>query len=1280
MIPAFLQRLRLFVRATLRRVWRLLLWHSRLLLRIALAVVSVLLIIATLWQFWFIPRLDQYRPMLVAELSRATGMSVDVGGLQAGWDGARPRLALLDVSALDAGGQTALRFGKLEGALSWWALPVGKLHFSHLALDAPVLNARRLLDGRWRVGGVLLDGEGEGGAGFLNWLLEQGTLSVAHGMLAVQDERNVGQSLTLTELNLRASNLFGRRRVQFGFLPPSDIGPAIRGSGVLTGHDINRLQEWRGRLRFDFPGVNLARLNAHFMAYVPDTLIRLPALREGQGRLALTINFAGKQISQLDAELGMDGLKLEHAGQFFDLPSVDAGVHWVSGKGKERLVVNARQIEGASGMLARNGNFEYTLAGNERELVLRGFSLGGLSAYSAWLPGEWAKKLVGARLDGEIINLRYAWKGEWQAPASWRGEADLRGLDLAVPASLPRLGKFDVQAKFDEKAGSATVASREFLLAWPAQFVEPLVLNRLDASLDWKRIASGWEVQADRLALANAETSVALSALYRWTGQGLGYIDLKGDITQLPANRVYAYLPRVVGDDTLTWLKTSLLAGRAFNAKAVVQGELADFPFADGSAGLFRITTDARDVTLSYADDWPEINAIDGSLRFEGLSMTILAPQAKIFDVRLKGIVTRIPDLSEAQHVLVDGKAEGQTSGFLKFVQASPVRESTQGFLDDLQATGSGSLDLKLDIPIENTDQSKVQGRYRFTGNRLNFGGSIPILAQATGRVDFSETALKISEATARALGGTVRLSGANDSTGSLKLDVSGDAQLGEVAQRYTLPQPRRLSGLVDYQGELLAKRGSYEFSLQSPLALARIDLPAPIGKPAGEPRVFRLRVSGDPQQSAVEFSYGRLLQAALQQQGDKPYSGQIVLGDAATPRASASPRGIQLRGRWPGMDLSAWQAMMTGDATQASVISFVDLTFDQLSGWGRYLTSVQIKAAPTPQGWSGQLISKEASGALVWRGGNRASMTGRLGHLHLPLPEKITEGLSTTNGASSAAKKSPPDETKPALDLVVDDFRYKEADLGQLVVNASPSGDGWQLNQVALTNPDGRLTMTGYWLGQDASERTAAKISVNSENTGKLLARMGYADALRRAPANLTAEGSWQGAPFSPELNTVQGKLRLDVEAGQFAKIEPGAGRLLSVLSLQALPRRIKLDFRDVFSEGLEFDSIKGDAVIEKGIVRTDNLAIDGPAAKIRFKGETSLPAGTQNLRVRIAPLVGDMASLAVGVVNPIAGVAAFALQRLLKDPLGQLVSYEYQITGDMLDPQVRKVSGDNP
>lgn len=1274
MKPVFLQRLGELLPQTKRLIWRLFLWQGRLLLRIALVIALLLSLIAAAWQFWLIPRLENYRPALVAELSRAAGMPVQVESIRGGWDGFRPELSLGNISVLDASGTPALRLARLEGALSWWALPLGRLHFSRIELAQPDLTLTRLQDGRWRVAGVVLEQKG-GDSGFINWLLAQGGLSLSKGRLVVIDERMPESPLELKDLDLQAGNLFGRRKISFGFTPPQEISDRVSGDGVLSGNDINRLAEWSGRVQFKLPRVDLARLDSRINALLPRDSVKWPHVESGTGQLSLNFVFDSAVLEKLDADLGVEKFRFVRGKQRFDLPLFDAGVHWQMDKKREQLAIDARRIEGLAGPLAANGRFEYKLQNDERELMLRNFTLQGLSSYALWLPEPWAHKLAGNKLAGEIGTLRYAWKGDWQQPERWRGEFKLSGVDIVMPEILPRLGKLDLSGKFDHLAGSASLSSKALNFSWPAQFIEPLSFAEFQAGVTWKREKEkDWEVNVDRLMLSNADAAVSVAAKWQYPGEGLGTINLTGNIERAVASRVYAYLPRAVDDKTLAWLKNALRAGHAFNGKATLQGPLAQFPFADGKTGKFLIMADARDVTLDYGKGWPALTGINGELRFEGASMTIRAQHANVSGARLKDVVTRIPDLSRDQHVLVDGKAEGATSAFLRFVHDSPVRQATRDFLEGAKAEGSGQLDLHLDIPISKPDAAKVNGQYRFAGNKVDFGRGIPALSQAGASVDFSDAGLKISDAGGRALGGSVKLAGSSDSNSQLKLSINGDARLPEVAKQFKLPQTKRYVGALTYQGELAVRRDRYELVLQSSLNGARVDFPLPLGKPANEARPLRVKLSGDSLRQALEFSYGNQLQGVLASQGESPYVGVINVG-ATMPTGMMSSKGILLAGKLPEADLNVWADLLEGEnSADSDVISNIDLRFDRLGGWGKQLNEVHVKAVPSTQSWAVQLTSKEAVGNINWRGGSQPKVTARMERLVLPLVDYGDQEtvVVTPLGQGKASGRN---GTKPQLDLVVNNFRHKDANLGQLTVNALPLGDGWQLNKVSLVNPDGRFSMSGMWLGSGASERTSARMTLSSENTGKLLARLGYPDALKRAPTELTAEGSWYGSPFSPDYKTLQGKLHLDVKAGQFAKIEPGAGRLLSVISLQSLTRRVKLDFSDVFSEGLAFDTIQGDAVINRGVARTDNLAIDGPSAKVRFKGEADIAAGTQNLRVRVTPLVGNAAALAVGVVNPIAGAAAFVVQQVLKDPLGQLISYEYDVTGEWANPKVTKV-----
>jgi uncharacterized protein YhdP len=89
------------------------------------------------------------------------------------------------------------------------------------------------------------------------------------------------------------------------------------------------------------------------------------------------------------------------------------------------------------------------------------------------------------------------------------------------------------------------------------------------------------------------------------------------------------------------------------------------------------------------------------------------------------------------------------------------------------------------------------------------------------------------------------------------------------------------------------------------------------------------------------------------------------------------------------------------------------------------------------------------------------------------------------------------------------------------------------------------------------------------------------------------------------------------------------------------------------------------------------------GPAVRIQMTGDVDLNAETQKLRVKVFPSVSDSLSVAGAfVAGPIAGIAAFVAQKLLKDPLNQMAAYEYSVSGTWADPQVSKIDSgqENP
>jgi uncharacterized protein YhdP len=196
-------------------------------------------------------------------------------------------------------------------------------------------------------------------------------------------------------------------------------------------------------------------------------------------------------------------------------------------------------------------------------------------------------------------------------------------------------------------------------------------------------------------------------------------------------------------------------------------------------------------------------------------------------------------------------------------------------------------------------------------------------------------------------------------------------------------------------------------------------------------------------------------------------------------------------------------------------------------------------------------------------------------------------------------------------------------------------------------------------------------------DDSGALLERLGAGQALRGGKGEMRGQLSWVGSPLALDLPSLEGKLRLDVDAGQFLQADPGGGaRLLGVLSLQSLPRRLSLDFRDLFQEGFAFDRIEGDVAVARGVATTTDLQMHGAQATVLMQGSTDLWHETQDLRVLVVPKFDVTgAALATMAINPAIGLGTLFAQWMLREPLIAAGTSELHITGSWAAPNVRRV-----
>jgi len=398
---------------------------------------------------------------------------------------------------------------------------------------------------------------------------------------------------------------------------------------------------------------------------------------------------------------------------------------------------------------------------------------------------------------------------------------------------------------------------------------------------------------------------------------------------------------------------------------------------------------------------------------------------------------------------------------------------------------------------------------------------------------------------------------------------------------------------------------------------------------------------------------------------------------------------GVWMVGSLPELSLQGWEGLAgdAGKAAHALPIAGINLQIGKLTGYGQSISGLHINAARRGDGLAAQLSSSALNGEVVWE--PHGYETGSMIRAHLSNLQWSSDEQPLPPG--EPAKPALPDKTEhaaiasqlhpgnlPALDISIENLQLKGKQIGRFELVGYPQGKDWRLRRLNITNPDGSLAGDGIWKDTAGQMQTQLKLALDISDAGKILGRSGYPNTVKGGSGRLMADLSWAGAPDEFSYATLNGTLKLDTSKGRFLKMDSGAGKLLSVLSLQDLPKHIALGFTDVFSEGFQFDNINGNATIKDGVIDTQDFRLNGSSAKVTMKGNVDLNNETQNLRVRVLPTLGDSVSL-IGAfaISPAVGIGSLIVNKVLGEPLDKLVSFEYNVSGTWSDPDVVKVGG---
>jgi uncharacterized protein YhdP len=546
-------------------------------------------------------------------------------------------------------------------------------------------------------------------------------------------------------------------------------------------------------------------------------------------------------------------------------------------------------------------------------------------------------------------------------------------------------------------------------------------------------------------------------------------------------------------------------------------------------------------------------------------------------------------------------------------------------------------------------------------------------------------------------------------------LKLQGTATADGLRQAKELGALARLAdgatGSTTYSAAVGVRAGALDLLVNSSLQGLGLSLPAPFGKPADSSLPVRFEmgalrgVSGTPVrgQDQMRLDIGRQATAIFQRDVSggqtRVLRGAIGIGLADDEVAPLPDSGIVANINIPVLDADAWGKVLArmnpetppatgnGALASASAVSgylptVLAVRTRELTLAGRTLNNMVVGGGRDGLVWRANLDATELNGYVEYRqpaGANAGKLYARLARLAI--------GQSTAQDVENLLDAQP--ASIPALDIQVEDFELRGKRLGRVdiaAVNLGSAGSReWRLSQFNIETPEARLTAMGNWAALGGApaggsiqerRRTVLNFKLDILDAGEVLNRFGMPGVVRKGKGKVEGQVAWLGSPLTVDYPSMSGSFNVNVETGQFLKADPGIAKLLGVLSLQSLPRRLTLDFRDLFSEGFAFDYFRGDVAIVQGIARTTNLQMKGVAAAVLMEGQADIAKETQNLRVVVVPeLNAGSASLLASIVNPVVGLSTFLAQLVLRGPLVNAATREFTIDGTWLEPRVTQV-----
>lgn len=1257
------------------------------LLRLLLGLCALLLVLAALYVSLgrlLLPLVAEYRDEVQAKAREALGMPVSIGRLEGGWSLFSPVLSAHDVQLGEGDSRVRLDQVRVVPDLLG-SVFTRQLRLDNLQVDGLQLIVHQGEDGKWSVEGLPRQASSEPlkPQQLLNALGRLGKLSVLGGQLTFEPQGREPLTLTYVDLTLRSGVI--RHRADLRLRLPDGQPLAARVRLKLDKADWKRSSgesylslpqsDWAGWLPPALLGdwrLDKALAGGELWLNWADGAIQRGAARVHAPELV------GRHLEQEPVQVADLGLNayLQRNGEQLELLLDDLALNLGETRWGD-IRVGVRQQRDEQGQVAL-----WQVDADRLDLT----PLTPVVLALAPLPEKAHEVLSSLRPRGVLRNLRLEYRPQLFDAKRLKFFANLQQVGIDAWHAVPAVENASGSVTGDLHGGELRTASENFGLHFSTLFPQMWHYRQAGGRLLWSLNDEGFTLICPYLQTVGEEGRIAsdfLIRLYKDPARE-DYMDLRVGLAESDAGQAEKYLPTLspgLSPALAEWLKTAIRGANIDEGWFQYQGSLMPkAPASDRSLGLyFRV----RDAELAYQPGWPALRGARGEVLVEDDGVDIRLEEGRILDSRVHDALASVPHVEPGQvsRLAVEGDIDSSLADALKILREAPM--GTQQIFAGWQGQGPLSGKLKLDIPLAKGQAPQVQVDFATEGAELSLANPALNFSQLKGAFRYNTASgLSADDIRARVLGHAVRgkaLAEGARGKAVTRIEASGRAPLEELRSWLGVTQPLPLNGIIPYNLKLTLDGAASELQIDSDLNGLAVQLPAPLGKSADQPRASRLNMPLQGSERRYTVRYGELASLALVAPVGQLMQGRGELRLGAGSATLPSARGLRVRGQLAELDWDAWQAALkpyqaqTSSTQSLSALQDADVTIGQFKGFGTQVQNLAVRAARLDKSWQLRLSSDLLQGEVRLPDAQGAPIDINLVRLTLPAA-KPASSTPAPDAPDPLAQVDP--RRIPALDVRIAQVLQGDQPFGAWSLKARPTPQGVHFSELSLSLKGLRVGGEAGWEGMPGSSQSWYKGRIQGDNLVDVLKAWGFAPTATSERFRLDVDGRWPGSPAWLSFKRLSGSLDASLRKGQFVEVQGSASalRVFGLLNFNAIGRRLRLDFSDLLGKGLSYDTTKARLVGQSGVFTTEEpLRVVGPSSTLELNGTLDMQRDQIDATLLVTlPVTNNLPLAAIIVGAPAIGGALFIADKLLGDRVSRFASVQYKVKGDWQSPQI--------